>query len=98
MANDNITRKHLADAIHEQIGFSKQVSGELVDAFFDRLKGSLLAEKDVMLAQFGRFKVRQKSPRMGRNPKSGESIEISKRSMVTFKPSKLLRDKINRDM
>jgi len=98
MANDNITRKHLADAIHNQIGFSKQVSGELVDAFFDRLRDSLLAEQDVMLAQFGRFKVRQKSPRMGRNPKSGESIEISKRSMVTFKPSKLLRDKINRDM
>lgn len=98
MANDNITRKHLADAINEQIGFSKQVSGELVDAFFDRLKDSLLTEQDVMLAQFGRFKVRQKSPRMGRNPKSGESIEISKRSMVTFKPSKLLREKINRDM
>lgn len=98
MANENITRKHLADAIHDQIGFSKQVSGELVDAFFDCLKNSLLAEQDVMLAQFGRFKVRQKAPRMGRNPKSGESIEISKRSMVTFKPSKLLRDKINRDM
>ena len=98
MGNENITRKHLADAIHEQIGFSKQVSCALVDAFFDRLKESLLAEKDVMLAQFGRFKVRQKTSRMGRNPRSGESIEISKRSMVSFKPSKLLRDKINRGL
>lgn len=98
MGNENITRKHLADAIHEQIGFSKQLSCSLVDAFFDRLKESLLAEKDVMLAQFGRFKVRPKSSRMGRNPRSGESIEISKRSMVSFKPSKLLRDKINRSI
>jgi integration host factor subunit alpha len=98
MKNENVTRKHLAGAIHEQIGFSKQISGELVDAFFDRLKDSLLAENDVMLAQFGRFKVRQKSSRMGRNPRSGESIEICKRSMVSFKPSKLLRDKINREL
>lgn len=96
MSIENITRKHLADAIHEQIGFSKQISSAIVDAFFDRLKESLLSEKDVMLAQFGRFKVRQKSPRMGRNPRSGESIEITKRSMVSFKPSKLLRDKINK--
>ena len=96
MENENITRKHLAVAIHEQIGFSMQISCALVDAFFERLKESLLAEKDVMLAQFGRFKVRQKTSRMGRNPRSGESIEITKRSMVSFKPSKLLRDKINR--
>ena len=95
MSNENITRKHLADAIHEQIGFSKQISCSLVDAFFDCLKESLLAEKEVMLAQFGRFKVRPKAPRMGRNPRSGESIEIAKRSMVSFKPSKILRDKIN---
>ncbi len=96
MSGENITRKHLANAIHEQIGYSKQVASDIVDAFFERLKDALLAEEDVKLVQFGTFKVRQKAPRIGRNPRSGKSIEITRRSMVSFKPSKLLRDKVNK--
>lgn len=95
MDKENITRMHIVAAIHSQIGFSKQVSSAIVDAFFERLKDSLLAEKDVMISHFGRFSVRQKAARMGRNPKSSESVEIAPRCMVSFKPSKLLRDKIN---
>lgn len=98
MNNENITRMHLVAAIHNQIGFSKQISSTLVDAFFERLKDSLLAEKDVMISQFGRFSVRQKAARMGRNPKSNESVKIAKRCMVSFKPSKSLRDKINNSL
>jgi len=93
----NITRLHLASAIQDQIGFSKQVSLLLVDAFFDHMKQALLADTDVLLVQFGRFSVKKKSSRMGRNPKSGEEVEIVKRSMVSFKPSKHLRAEVNGD-
>ena len=98
MSDENITRKHLTNAIHEQIGFSKQISGDIVDAFFERVKDALLAEEEVKLVQFGTFKIRRKAPRIGRNPRSGKSIEITRRSMVSFKPSKLLRDRVNRDV
>ncbi len=97
MSSENITRKHLANAVHEQIGFPKQTASTIVDRFFDCLKEALLTEEDVKLVQFGTFKVRQKSPRIGRNPRSGESIEITRRSMVSFKPSKMLRDRVNKD-
>lgn len=96
MTGDNITRRHLANAINGQIGFSKQIANTIVDAFFDQLRDALLAEDDVKLVQFGTFKVRRKSPRIGRNPRSGKSIEITRRSMVSFKPSKTLRDRVNR--
>jgi integration host factor subunit alpha len=96
VSDENITRRHLANAIHGQIGFSKNIASSIVDAFFDCLKGALLSEEDIKLVQFGAFKVRKKAPRTGRNPKTGESIEITSRSMVSFKPSKLLRDRINK--
>ena len=95
MKRENITRKDLARAIHEKMGFSKRSSGDLVDEFFSSLRQALLAEESVKLVHFGTFKVRQKEPRIGRNPRTGETMEISRRSMVTFKPSKSLRDKIN---
>jgi len=96
MREENITRRHLASAINDQIGFSNQLASTIVDAFFDRLKTALLAEEEVKLVQFGAFKVRKKSPRVGRNPKTGETIEITSRSMVSFKPSKLLRERVNK--
>jgi len=98
MTNDNLTRKHLANAIHDQLGFSKQISAEIVDDFFEQIKNALLAEENVKLVQFGSFKLRRKTPRVGRNPKTGETIEITSRSMVSFKPSKSLRDRINRSI
>lgn len=95
MTRENITRKDLADAINDKMGFSKRTCGAIVDEFFECIKQNLLAEKNVKIVQFGTFMVRQKSPRVGRNPKTGEAMEISKRSMVSFKPSKVLRAEIN---
>ncbi len=95
MKRENITRKDLAKAIHEKMGFSKRSSGDLVDEFFVSLRQALLAEESIKLVHFGTFNVRQKEPRIGRNPRTGETMEISKRSMVTFKPSKSLREKVN---
>ena len=90
----NLTRKELAQVINEKLGISQRSAGELVDEFFSSLKQTLLDEEAVKLVQFGTFSVRQKSPRMGRNPRTGETMEIAKRSMVSFKASKGLREKI----
>lgn len=95
MKRSNITRKDLAKAIHEKMGFSQRSAGDLVDMVFASLKQTLLSEELVKLVQFGTFTVKQKAPRMGRNPRTGDAMEIAPRSMVSFKPSKILREKLN---
>ena len=95
MSKTNLTRKDLAKAINEQLGFSKQSAGELVDNVFDCMKAELLKEKAIKLVQFGTFNIRKKNARVGRNPRTGDTMEICKRSMVSFKPSKGLRERIN---
>ena len=97
MKRENITRKDLAEVINEKMGFSRRSCSVIVDEFFECIKQTLLEEENVKIVQFGTFKVRQKSSRIGRNPRTGETMEISKRSMVTFKPSKVLRAEINKD-
>ncbi len=96
MKRSNVTRKDLARAIHEDMGFSQRGAADLVDTVFATLKKSLLQEESVKLVQFGTFTVREKSPRVGRNPRTGETMEIAPRCMVSFKPSKGLREKLNR--
>jgi len=91
----NLTRKELAQAINEKLGISQRSASELVDLVFSTLKQTLLDEQSVKLVQFGTFTVRNKAPRMGRNPRTGETMEIAERSMVSFKASKSLRQKIN---
>jgi len=91
----NLTRQGLGQAVNDQIGLSKNDAGDLVDTFFSCIKQTLLAGEDVKLVNFGTFKVRDKSSRKGRNPQTGETLEISKRRIVTFKPSKILREKVN---
>lgn len=96
MKRDNLTRKDLAKVIHEKMGFSQRSAGDLVDELFYFVKQALLNDELVKLVHFGTFKVMKKESRIGRNPQTGEAMEISKRRMVSFKPSKELREKINR--
>lgn len=96
MKRSNLTRKELAQVINQKMGFSQRSSGELVDKVFDSLKDELLAGEPIKLVQFGTFTVRKKASRVGRNPRTGESMEITKRSMVSFRPSKTVREKINK--
>jgi len=91
----NFTRKDISKAIHEKMGFSQRCSGDIVDEFFLSIKQALLQEDKVKLVRFGTFNVIKKDSRVGRNPQTGKAMEISKRSMVSFKPSKELREKIN---
>ena len=94
-AKPNLTRKDLAQAIHERIGLPRQNAAEIVDAMFDGMREALLGLEPVKLVQFGTFNVREKSPRVGRNPRTGETMEICRRHMVSFKPSRILRERIN---
>jgi len=91
----NLTKKNLVNLIYMQIGFSKQISENLLDEFFSLLLSNLEKEKTVKLSKFGTFSIREKKSRIGRNPKTKEKKEISKRTVVLFKPSKEFKDFIN---
>ncbi len=95
MKRSNITRKDLAKAINEKLGFSQRSAEEIIDTVFSTMKSTLISGESIKLVHFGTLSVRKKSPRRGRNPRTGDTMEISSRSMVTFKPSKGLRMKIN---
>lgn len=95
MKRSNITRKDLAKAINEKLGFSQRSAEEIIDMVFATMKEMLISGESIKLVHFGTLGVRKKSPRRGRNPRTGDAMEISSRSMVTFKPSKGLRMKIN---
>lgn len=92
----NVTRKELAVAVNENLGVSHRNSSEIVDTVFSVLKDTLIGGESIKLVQFGTLTVRDKSPRRGRNPRTGDPMMISKRKMVSFRPSKQLRERLNR--
>ena len=91
----NLTKKELVNIVYMQIGFSKQISENLIDEFFSLIVLNLQKEKKLKISKFGTFSIREKKPRIGRNPKTREEKEISKRNVVLFKPSKEFKDLIN---
>jgi len=92
----NLTRKELAESIAERMGFSQSSCSDIVDNFLAVMKQQLLAGGSIKLVHFGTFSLRDKSPRKGRNPRTGDAITIRKRQTVSFRPSKQLRELINR--
>jgi len=96
MNKDNLTRKELAEVLNDQLGYPQNSCAALVDAFLERMKLSLLEANSIKIVHFGTFTVRDKEPRRGRNPRTGEAITIKSRQMVTFRPSKRLREQINK--
>ena len=91
----NLTKKDLVNAVYMQIGFSKQISENLIEEFFSLILINLEKEKVVKISNFGTFFLRTKNSRIGRNPITKEKKEISKRNVVLFKPSKEFRNFIN---
>lgn len=91
----NFTRKDLAGDLSDRLGFSQNVSREIIDEVLDCLKDTLSQGEQIKLVGFGTFNVHRKAPRPGRNPKTGESVEIAERGTVTFKASKRLRGIVN---
>jgi len=90
-----ITRVDLAEAVYRRIGLSRKESAILVQQVLDEMAHALVAGEAVKLSSFGRFFVRFKYERIGRNPKTGVEVPISQRRVMVFKPSHVLRAKIN---
>ena len=91
-----LTKSDIVEAIAEQIGFTKNHSSEIVETLLELIKRTLESGEDVLLSGFGKFCVKEKEARRGRNPASGESMMLQPRKVVTFKCSGKLRNKINR--
>ena len=91
----NLTKKDLVNLIYMQLGFSKQISENLIDDFLSIILSNIKNEKKLKLSKFGTFTIRKKKSRIGRNPKTKETKVISDRNVVLFKPSKSLKNKIN---
>lgn len=95
MNKTNLTRKELAEEVAGQLGYSQTSCADIVDSFFDSMKDTLIQGEEIKLVHFGTFTLRDKNSRTGRNPRTGEPITIKKRQMVSFRPSKSLRDLVN---
>ena len=95
MTRINLTKKDLINSVYMQIGFSKNISENLIDDFLSTITENLLVEKKLKLANFGTFSIRSKKSRIGRNPKTREEKIISDRDVVLFKASKEFKDLVN---
>jgi integration host factor subunit alpha len=90
-----ITRVDLAEAVYQQVGLSRKESAALVEMVLDELANSLVAGASVKLSSFGSFIIRHKGERIGRNPKTGVEVPITERRVLVFKPSNVLKARIN---
>ena len=95
MLKKNFTRKNLSTNIHENLGFSKNISSLLIDDFFESLVSELIKFNKIKISSFGTFQVINKKERIGRNPKTKEEAKISARKVVKFKPSSSIKEKLN---
>ncbi len=91
-----MTKAEIIARIDEKVSFSKNQATDVVEATFEVIKGCLEKGENVMISGFGRFVVRGKNPRPGRNPKTGEEIIIKGRRVLTFKASPILKETINK--
>lgn len=89
-----LTKADLVESVFEKVGFSKKESSELVELVFETIKKTLEKGEKIKVSGFGKFEVRQKNPRRGRNPQTGSEIEITARRVLTFKPSQRLKQEL----
>ena len=90
-----ITKAHIVEAVSEQIGYTKHQSSEMIETLLEIIKRNLESGEDVLISGFGKFCVKKKHERRGRNPATGEDMMLEPRRVVTFNCSRKLRDKIN---
>ena len=95
MAGKTVTRAELAEAVYQEVGLSRIESAALVEAILAEMADALVAGEAVKISSFGSFSVRQKGERIGRNPKTGEEVPILPRRVLVFRPSHVLKDRIN---
>ena len=92
-----LTKAHIVDRIHEEVGFPTKKCAEIVETLLEIIKGALENKEDVLISGFGKFCVNEKSQRRGRNPATGQDMILDQRRVVTFRCSSVLRGKINQD-
>ena len=90
-----VTKADLVEKVYQKIGFSKKEASDLVELVFNQLKSTLISGEKVKISGFGNFMVRAKGERVGRNPQTGEQIQISARRVLTFRPSQVLKGILN---
>ena len=90
-----MTKADIVETMYEKVGFSRKESADIVDLVFDLLKETLEKGDKIKISGFGNFVVREKRPRKGRNPQTGDEIQITARRVLTFKPSQVLRKALN---
>jgi integration host factor subunit alpha len=95
MAERTITRADLSEVVYQKVGLSRTESASLVELVLREIADSLSRGENVKLSSFGSFVVRQKGRRIGRNPKTGEEVPIEPRRVMVFKPSNILKSRIN---
>ena len=95
MAEDTLTRAQLTEAVYEEVGLSRNESAELVESVLEEMSKALIRGESVKISSFGSFTIRSKSERVGRNPKTLEEVSISPRRVIIFKPSHVLKSRIN---
>ena len=91
----NLTKKDLVNLVYMRLGFSKQISSNLIEEFFSRIIDNLIKEKKIKISNFGTFSIKSKKSRIGRKPKTKEEKMISSREVILFKPSKDFKNYIN---
>ena len=95
MAGKTLTRADLAEAVVRKVGLPRNESQDLVELVLEEISGSLASGDSVKLSSFGSFGIRQKGQRIGRNPKTGKEVPITPRRVLVFRPSNIMKDRIN---
>ena len=95
MAANTITRAQLSEAIYQEVGLSRNETAELLEGVLRQISNTLARGETVKITSFGSLSVRQKGPRIGRNPKTGEEVPILPRKVLIFRPSQVLKNRIN---
>jgi integration host factor subunit alpha len=96
MGGKTLTRADLCEAVYREVGLSRTESAEIVERILHEIAESLVDGEHVKLSSFGTFTVRSKGGRVGRNPKTGEEVPITPRRVLVFRPSHVLRQRVNR--
>ncbi len=95
MSETTVTRADLAEAVYQEVGLSRNESAQLLETVLDQISSALIRDEVVKISSFGSFSVRNKGERIGRNPKTGEEVPISPRKVLVFRPSQVLKLRIN---
>jgi len=94
MPNKTLTRMDLSEAIFREVGLSRNDASQMVESVLEHMSDALVRGEQVKISSFGTFSVRDKTARVGRNPKTGEEVPINPRRVLTFRPSHLLKDRV----